>query len=170
MNSLSIWNGINLEWAYSDLLRHILFKVACPHRAKDVLHDALLRYALTAERDYINQPHAYLHRIVSTVMIDHHREQAHYVPILANCDFYQLDNFAPSAEYLADLQQRLFALQTIVNALPKKCREVFWLYRIEGRSQREIAQQLGVSLKTVEAHMARAMLDLNTLCEQWLTH
>lgn len=172
MNNQLTWNGINLDWAYGDLLRYIRYKVTCPHCAKDVLHDALLRYALITLPNNVLQPHAYLSRIVSTVIVDNYREIKRYEPILPSneVEVSTVDHFFPSAEYLVDLQQRLSALQVIINALPKKCRQVFLLYRIEGYSQREIALHLGVSLKTVEAHMARAMIDLSDLCEQLLTH
>jgi RNA polymerase sigma-70 factor (ECF subfamily) len=171
------WFGIDLQWAYGNLLPVIFQQTRCRHSAYDVLHDALLRYALIAESDSIRQPHAYLRSIVSSVIIDNHRDMSRFVSINTenteqsdpsgiNLTPLMPENFAPSAEHLADLQQRLTALQTIIAALPNKCREVFWLYRIEGHSQREIAQRLGISLKMVEAHMARAMMSLNQICEQ----
>jgi RNA polymerase sigma factor (sigma-70 family) len=174
-----LWFGIDLQWAYGNLLPVIFQRTRCRHSAYDVLHDALLRYALMAQPERIKQPHAYLRSIVSSVIVDNYRDISRFVPILTEDaeHFYQTgldlspltpENFAPSAEHVADLQQRLAALQTIIAALPNRCREVFWLYRIEGHSQRQIAERLGISIKMVEAHMARAMVDLNAICEQFL--
>lgn len=173
------WLGIDLKWTYDHLLPVIFQRTHDRSSAYDVLHDALLRYALMPRPERIKQPHAYLRSVVNSVIVDNHRDMAHFVPIIAKDAeyFYQTgteldpltsERFAPSAEHLADLQQRLTALQTIIVALPKKCREVFWLYRIEGHSQRQIAERLGISLKTVEAHMARAMVDLSDMCAQFL--
>jgi hypothetical protein len=36
------WHGIDLEWAYSDLLNQIIRKTTCVHRARYVLHDAIV--------------------------------------------------------------------------------------------------------------------------------
>lgn len=33
------WHGIDLEWAYGGLLRAIVRRTRCGHRAKDALHD-----------------------------------------------------------------------------------------------------------------------------------
>lgn len=68
--------------------------------------------------------------------------------------------FAPSAEHLADMQQRLEAIQRILACLPARCREVLWLTRIEGHRQVEVARMLGISVTMVERHIARALLDL----------
>lgn len=53
-----------------------------------------------------------------------------------------------------ELYQRIE--QTIHN-LPPQCQRVFLLSRFEGKKNHEIAAELGLALKTVEAHMARAL-------------
>jgi RNA polymerase sigma-70 factor (ECF subfamily) len=44
--------------------------------------------------------------------------------------------------------------------LPDRTREIFLLNRREGMKYREIADRLSISVKTVEAHMGRALKDL----------
>jgi len=169
------WLGIDLRWAYASLLPVILQQTKCRQSAYDVLHDALLRYALL-KPDNIKQPHAYLRQVVRSVIVDNHRRSSKFVPLLIDdADFNSEtgqnlqelwpESFAPSAEHLADLQQRLNALQIIIAALPNKCRQVFWLYRVEGYSQPEIAHQMQISLKMVEGHMARAMISLSAMSD-----
>ena len=72
---------------------------------------------------------------------------------------------APSAVVLADLQQRLAAAQRVIEGLPPRCREVFWLCKVEGHSQPRIAATLGISLNMVERHLMRALLDLRAARE-----
>jgi RNA polymerase sigma-70 factor (ECF subfamily) len=55
---------------------------------------------------------------------------------------------------LTDLKGKL---QQILNNLPEKCRTVFQLSRFEELKYREIAEQMGISVKTVEAHMGKAL-------------
>ena len=164
------WNGINLRWAYTDLLLSLSRQTRCVHSAYDILHDAFIRYMLASQRITIEQPNAYLRRVAHSVLIDHYRHSTRYVPLVDDEGAYlSHDNvseeFAPSAEHLADLQQRLEALQRILDCLPPRCREVFWLARIEGHRQAHIAAMLNISLSMVERHLMRALLDLRVARE-----
>lgn len=165
-----IWYGLDLNWAYADLLPGIYRNTRCTHTAYDILHDALLRFALTKQPGRIDKPHAYLRTVVRSVLVDNYREMARFVPLAS--DEAEGDEssaasmpeqfLAPSPEHIADLQQRLNALQRIIDCLPPRCREVFWLFRIDGHSQTDIASRLGISLNMVERHIMRALIDLRT--------
>jgi RNA polymerase sigma-70 factor, ECF subfamily len=48
-------------------------------------------------------------------------------------------------------------LGTIINTLPERCRIVFELSRFEKMSHKQIAEQLGISIKTVENQITKAM-------------
>ncbi|MDR1585401.1 MAG: sigma-70 family RNA polymerase sigma factor, partial [Prevotellaceae bacterium] len=48
-------------------------------------------------------------------------------------------------------------IQEAVLDLPDKCREVFHLSRNENLSNKEIAEKLGISVKTVEAQITKAL-------------
>lgn len=49
------------------------------------------------------------------------------------------------------------ALHAAIETLPEKCRIVFSLSRFEQLSHREIADQLGISVKTIENQITKAM-------------
>lgn len=51
-------------------------------------------------------------------------------------------------------------LLTLVKALPEKCRIVFQLSRDQGYTQKQIASELGIAEKTVEAHLSTALRKL----------
>ncbi|UCS92378.1 RNA polymerase sigma-70 factor [Echinicola marina] len=51
-------------------------------------------------------------------------------------------------------------LKRALESLPEKCRKVFLLSRYESLKYQEIADRLGVSVKTVEAHMGKALKHL----------
>jgi RNA polymerase sigma-70 factor, ECF subfamily len=49
-------------------------------------------------------------------------------------------------------------IQVIINSrLGERCRAVFLLSRYEGKSHQEIAQELGISVKTVENQITKAL-------------
>ncbi|TSE08579.1 MULTISPECIES: RNA polymerase sigma factor [Aquimarina] len=53
-------------------------------------------------------------------------------------------------------------LEKAIEKLPKKCREVFKLSRLEQKKHKEIAVILGISTKTVEVHISKALRFLKT--------
>ncbi len=67
---------------------------------------------------------------------------------------YQLD-FTDREEKSAE-QQLVMAFHQAVDLLPARVRQVFQLCKMEGRPQKEVAGELGISLKTVEKHIATA--------------
>jgi RNA polymerase sigma-70 factor (ECF subfamily) len=60
------------------------------------------------------------------------------------------------------------ALGKAVASLPERCREVFELSRVQGLKYAEIASALGISVKTVEAQMGKAIRILRARLAAWL--
>ena len=53
-----------------------------------------------------------------------------------------------------ELQQQI---ETVINGFGPGVRQVFLMSRFEGKKNQEIADELQLSLKTVEAHMTKAL-------------
>ena len=60
------------------------------------------------------------------------------------------------------------SLQKAINALPESCRTIFQLSRFEELKYAEIAAQLGISVKTVEAQMSKALKRLRIQLADYL--
>lgn len=71
---------------------------------------------------------------------------------------YQLDFTEKEEKSLEELLIESF--QGAVEGLPKKMKLVFIKCKIEGQKQKEVAQELGISLKMVEKHIAKAKLHI----------
>lgn len=67
-----------------------------------------------------------------------------------------------STQQTLDLNELLQQLQININSLPEKCRFVFRLQYEQGYSQRQIAEKLNISEKTVEAHLTKARRNLRS--------
>lgn len=48
-------------------------------------------------------------------------------------------------------------IQQAIEKLPEKCRQVFQLSRFDELKYKEIAEKMGISIKTVEVHMSKAL-------------
>lgn len=70
-------------------------------------------------------------------------------------EFYQPDN----NEVIRRIEDRELRkeIYNAINELPDKCKEVFKLSYLHDMKNKEIADTLGVSLRTVEAHMYKAL-------------
>lgn len=64
-----------------------------------------------------------------------------------------------------DLQE---AIEQALATLPDRCRMIYVLKRIEGFSQKEIAEQLNISTKTVENQITKALKVLKTAVQLYL--
>ncbi|WP_029148244.1 RNA polymerase sigma factor [Methylophilus sp. 5] len=167
MDKTMVWCGINLQWAYTDLLGYIRFKVACPHIAKDILHDALIRYTVSTSANKGDEPHAYMRSIAKNLIVDSYHQAQRFVSLDADNGLHRewLDTPTLSVDQLNDIKQRLEMIQLILEQLPTRCRQVFWMYRVEGYTQTEIAAALGISKNMVERHVMRAIVDLSSARE-----
>jgi RNA polymerase sigma factor (sigma-70 family) len=155
------WHGIDLPWAYS-LLPFIARRTSCAECAQDVLHEALLRYVLR-RGGVIEQPHAYLRRVINSVLADSAQDARRYQPLPPEHQLSLQGLTALSAQQVAELHEHLRQVQQVLAMLPPRACQVFWLFRIEGWKQQEIAQMLGISRNMVERHVMRALVDLRAL-------
>ena len=67
------------------------------------------------------------------------------------------NNNAHQSLLAKDLEE---SINVAVDHLPSECKKIFKLSRFEGLKYHEIAQQLNISLKTVETQMSRALSKL----------
>jgi RNA polymerase sigma-70 factor (ECF subfamily) len=79
---------------------------------------------------------------------------------------YQLD-FSEKEEKSLE-EQLIIAFNDAVDTLPPKMKQVFLLCKIEGRKQKEVAEELGITQKAVEKHIASAKQHIsNRLTKQY---
>ncbi len=64
-----------------------------------------------------------------------------------------------------ELQERI---SKSIGSLPAKCRRVFEMSRLEGLKYKEIAEELGISIKTVENQMGKALKVLRKDLKEYL--
>ncbi len=112
-------------------------------------------YKLWKGRQKINIEHSasgYLYRAVYNECMNWHKHQQ----VVHKYEHEQASNIDVAAhDYAAlELQERITDL---IDEMPEKRREIFLKSRFEGKKYKEIAQELGISIKTVENQMGKAL-------------
>lgn len=136
-------------------------RLGCPEAGREAAQDIFLRLLLRPHAAPIDNPRGFLLRSARNLAIDLLRAER-VRPVIEPIEDHEDTLVDPVSDpaRIAEARQRLRALADGIGKLPPKCRDVFFLHRFEGLTQREIACRLGVSAKTVEANLARAMLHL----------
>jgi RNA polymerase sigma factor (sigma-70 family) len=101
---------------------------------------------------------AQLFTIARTTLLDYLKKQANQQRLLKALKEETPQQVDPSWEF--DYLKRIHAS---LNALPPIRKQVFELNRLEGFSNREIAEKLAISIRTVEKHISLAIKQLKLL-------
>ena len=130
--------------------------------ARDVVHDA---YALviTGERwKTLDNPRAYIRKAVANLcLVQLRRNKIVRFDDYAEIDEAHFADAAPDAFQTMVAKERLASVARAIDKLPKQCRRVFIMRKIEGITPAEIAAHMGISIKTVQSHLARGLVELN---------
>lgn len=127
--------------------------------SEELLQDVFMK--VWEHRERINPAlplKSYLFRIAESLISDYYRRAAKdrrvYDHLLHVGTAHELP-FDEEREHQL-YQRKLDRLQEALGQLPRKCREVYTLCKIEGKSYREVASQLDMSTATISNHMTKA--------------
>ena len=134
--------------------------------ADDLVQEAWIRLECYQRDQTVAQPEAFLMRTALNLSIDAHRARvSHGEEVLIDDEI--LVDTTPSAEAVVHGRERLDRLSVCLGRLNDKTRAIFLAHRIDGMSYQEIARVHGLSVSSVEKHIAKAMLQLTTWMEGW---
>lgn len=126
--------------------------------AEDLVHDTFARAIAYEGWREVDSPGAFATRILKNLALDSRRREriARFEPM---ADIEQLgladDRPGPEVEVLS--RDELRRLRDVIAGLPDQARRVFTLRKVYSLSHREIAERLGLSVSTVEKHLAKGL-------------
>ena len=136
----------------SDLLRSIQ-KIVPPDTVEDIVQESYVKLCQQKSDQDIEYPRAYFYRAVKNLALDHVRRfDQRYTDSLEEETDPQLEDDKTYRD--AVTHEQFGHLCDAVRRLPAQCRRVFVLKKVYNYSLREIADELGISEKTVEKHVS----------------
>jgi len=145
----------------SELLAYMAARLRCPFTAHDLVQELFLKIFALERSGEIANAKAFVFRMAANLVIDHQRRTSRQGALLAQVESY-LNGTAsvPSPERQAMAQEELRDLAAAIERLSPTTRRIFKRNRFEGRTQREIAAELGISQTAVEKHIRKALAAL----------
>jgi RNA polymerase sigma-70 factor (ECF subfamily) len=131
--------------------------------AKDLVQELFIDLWRRRKSSHIRNLSNYLSRAIKFQVLKQLRDnkiEDHHVKLAANLQFANQTEDSLNREELETL------LRKAVDELPARCREIFIRSRFENLSHKEIALQLGISTKTVETQISKALQFLRDRVEK----
>lgn len=157
------WSAFGAVYAayYEALCRYALRFLRSRQGAEDLVHDVFLRIWRDREQLVIRgSVRSYLYAAVRNRALDVLRRARTEVAVTETAQRLEAADGECEAVGEADASlaaaELAAALQRVIDELPPRVRETILLRWQRQLTNREIADALGVTLKTVEAHLARA--------------
>lgn len=143
------------EPALRDWLRR---RLSLRQDVDDVIQETYAILAGMADVSHILQPRAYVYSVAHSVVLQQlRRAQVVSIEAVAEIDRVAIVGDEVSPERMASSRQELARIGALIESLPDKCRQAFVLRRVEGYSQREIAERMNISENTVEKHICKGI-------------
>lgn len=136
---------------YSRWLKTTLTRRYGTDDAEELVQETWIRFVPYLSANKIRYPKALLLRIACNLATDRFRQRARRGRLADEAT--RLDGWG----VVLPVQTDAVLAKQIVLGLPQALRDVFLLSRVGGLSNSQIAERLGISLKTVEKRMTKAL-------------
>ena len=150
-----------------NLLLFLAARTRCMATAEDLLQDLYLKLAAVEGGADVKAPAALLYRMAANLLVDHVRSTHRSSRRSAE---WRLETRTaiggeevagePAADEVVVAKERVRQLADAVAQLPPQMGRAFRLHKLEGLSQAQTAQAMGVSTKMVEQHIQAAIRNL----------
>jgi RNA polymerase sigma factor (sigma-70 family) len=153
---------------YRKQLARRIAQLVKPYDVEDIVQETFLRLFQAAKREPIRSPRALMLKTARNLALNKLRwadALNHMVAVEEGVDgdSRQVEGAEhasdePTPEAVLEREQEFGVFCQAIRALPRQCRRVVLLRRVYGLSQREVAARLGISERTVENHIAKAVV------------
>lgn len=137
----------------SHALRYVYSRVA----AEDIVSDVFCRLWKNASFESVTTSYrSYLFRSVRNEAYSHLRAEFRHQNIPELSPAPEMES-GQRPDHITQYEETFQRVKQIVEQLPPQCRKVFLMNRFEGKRYKEIAEAMGISVKTVDTHLVKAL-------------
>jgi RNA polymerase sigma-70 factor (family 1) len=134
--------------------------------AEDIVQDCFISLWEKSSHKHIENVGGYLFKSVKYACFMYLRSGTISRKYLDHINKLAFDNSTEEDFYAQELQE---VLDSSIATLPEKCREIFYLSRFEFLPNKQIAEQLHISPKTVENQITKALRILRLSVNKLIT-
>lgn len=146
---------------YVPLCSHALRFVYRQDVAEDLVSEVFYQFWKTGRFTSIQHTYrAYLYASVRHRAYNYLRDELTTNRATLPLDSVDLAGSDESPQTIIEYDETFQRVEKVIHELPPQCQRVFLMSRFENRKNGEIADEMGIALKTVEAHIARALRQL----------
>lgn len=153
-----VFEGVFRKY-YQMLVAFGTSKLKDPDQAEEIVQEVFVKLWEKREGLEVSSFKSYLFSSVNNTILNYFKHQEvrrdHASEMKAVGDSFELEE---SVEY-NELQEKLLGL---IAEMPTARQQVFKLVKLEGKKYKEVAEELGISIKTVENQMGSALKYLRT--------
>ncbi len=149
---------------YKPLCSHILRFVYRQDVAEDIVSEVFYQFWKSGGYTSIQHTYrAYLYAAVRHRAYNYLRDELTGPRAPLSFDAVVLAHADESPQTIIEYDETVQRIEKIIHELPTQCQRMFLMSRFESRKNQEIADELGLSIKTIEAHISRALRQLRQI-------
>jgi len=156
---VDIWFATEILPHESSLIRIVEKITGNAQTARDFVHEAYAELLKDGRWRAVSNPRAYVMSTVRNVALRSiQRSRIVSFKLFANMDELAVRDLAPDAYQLLSAKEKRQVVLRAIRLLPPQCRRVVKLRRLKEKSPVEIAQIMGITVSTVNKHLASGMI------------
>jgi RNA polymerase sigma-70 factor (ECF subfamily) len=142
---------------YKPLCSHAIRYVYSKEIAEDLVSDVFCKFWKNESYKNITSSfRSYLFRSVRNTAFTYLRSEFNTVEKSEKYEMVEVTENL-KADSICMYEETLARVKLLVDSMPPQCKKIFLLSRFESKGNKEIAEELNLSLKTIEAHMGKAL-------------
>lgn len=140
---------------YVELCRYVQQKFSRAGEADDIVQDAFQNILHAGNIDTLANPRAYLYKTAKNIALNRLRQKDYQNGIFVDLDEHEMIGVPMDRQIMAE--RDIKRVRHVLQGLPEKDRTTFLLNRIEGKSYKEISEELGITVSSVEKRMMKVL-------------
>lgn len=150
---------------YKEIFSYVKKMITDKSSANDITQETFTRVLKFNKKNKIENERAFLYRVAKNIMIDNGRKKTNNnIKEVSYEEEHHVNTY--ESENAFEKHKRNMLLKQAVQKLPKKRRQVFILYMIDGFTRKEIALKFNITVNAVDLNISRASTQLKEIIKE----